>query len=298
VSALKPTANHPSSLLETTADLHRRAKDHAVPTTTSRPVPGRNRERADRSERTRTLIDQLRDTAPEEREPLIAQLVEVNMPVAQSVAARYRRRGIAEEDLEQVAYLALVRVARAYDPARGHDFLSYAVPSIRGEVRRYFRDQGWMVRPPRGIQEMQGRVAAVESELSSRLGHPPSAKELADEIGEPVTDVEEAMAANGCFTPTSLDQVPATDGSAIADQLGSCDPAMDAAEARVALSPVVRRLSRRERRILEMRFFGQCTQQEIADEIGVTQMQVSRLLGALLHRLREQIEQRPRTQTG
>jgi RNA polymerase sigma-B factor len=250
----------------------------------------RARERAARSTRTRELLDELREAAPEQREPLIAALVEANMPVAESVAARYRRRGIPDDDLEQVAYLALVRVAHSFDPDRGHDFLSYAVPSIRGEVRRYFRDQGWMVRPPRGIQEMQGRLAAVESELSTRLGHPPTATELADEVGEPVDDVEEAMAANGCFTPTSLDTVPATERSAIADQLGACDPGMDAAEARVALTPVVRRLDRRERRILEMRFFGQCTQQEIADEIGVTQMQVSRLLSALLKRLRVQLE--------
>lgn len=236
------------------------------------------------------LVSRMESADDAERAALADQLIEVNMPVADSVAARYRRRGIPEEDLAQVAYLALVRVAHAYEPGRGHDFLSYAVPSIRGEVRRYFRDQGWMVRPPRGIQEMQGRVSAVESELATHLGHPPTAAELAKELGAPTADVEEAMAANGCFTPTSLDQVPTSERSTIADQLGTCDPGMDAAEARVVLSSAVRRLSRRERRILEMRFFGQCTQQEIADEIGVTQMQVSRLLSALLGRLRGQIE--------
>jgi RNA polymerase sigma-B factor len=215
------------------------------------------------------------------------------MPVAQSVAGRYRRRGIPVEDLEQVAYLALTRVAHAFESSRGHDFLSYAVPSIRGEVRRYFRDQGWMVRPPRSIQEMQGRITSVESELASRVGHPPTSAEIADELHEDVTEVEEAQAANGCFTPTSLDQTPPTASSPIADQLGTVDPGLDAAEARVVLRPVVRRLSQRDRRILELRFVGQRTQQEIADDIGVTQMQVSRLLSGLMQRLRSELETAP-----
>ncbi|HEY3529321.1 MAG TPA: sigma-70 family RNA polymerase sigma factor [Nocardioides sp.] len=264
-----------------------------APTFSAPPVSSsrnRARERADRAERTHLLLTEIDDATDAEKDQLIAQLIDVNMPVAESIAARYRRRGIPDEDLEQVAYLALVRVAHNYDHARGHDFLSYAVPSIRGEVRRYFRDQGWMVRPPRGIQEMQGRIAAVESELSTRLGHPPSADELAEEFDEPVSDVEEAMAANGCFTPTSLDQVPSSDTSTIADQLGEPDTGIDAAEARVVLTPVVRRLTERERKILDMRFFAQCTQQEIADEIGVTQMQVSRLLSSLLRRLRTELE--------
>jgi RNA polymerase sigma-B factor len=250
----------------------------------------RARERADRAEQTHELLGRIDQAPAAEKEQLIDQLIDVNMPVAESIAARYRRRGIPDEDLEQVAYLALVRVAHHYDHARGHDFLSYAVPSIRGEVRRYFRDQGWMVRPPRGIQEMQGRIAAVESELATRLGHPPTADELARELDEPLAEVEEAMAANGCFTPTSLDQVPSSDTATIADQLGERDAGIDAAEARVVLTPVVRRLTERERKILDMRFFAQCTQQEIADEIGVTQMQVSRLLSSLLRRLRIDLE--------
>jgi RNA polymerase sigma-B factor len=250
----------------------------------------RAQERADRAEQTDQILAQLDDTPDSRRQELIDRLIDVNMPVAESIAARYRRRGIPDEDLEQVAYLALVRVAQNYDHARGHDFLSYAVPSIRGEVRRYFRDQGWMVRPPRGIQEMQGRIAAAESELSSRLGHPPTAREIAQEFAEPVESVEEAMAANGCFTPTSLDHVPGSDASSIGDQLGENDAGIDAAEARVVLRPVVHKLSDRERKILDMRFFAQCTQQEIADEIGVTQMQVSRLLNAMLRRMRTDLE--------
>jgi RNA polymerase sigma-B factor len=258
----------------------------------------RSRERFDRAERTKELLDLIDEAEGQAKKELIDQLIQVNMPVAESVAARFRRRGIPDDDLEQVAYLALVRVAHAYDRSRGHDFLSYAVPSIRGEVRRYFRDHGWMVRPPRGIQEMQGRISAVESEVATRVGHPPSAAELAAELGEPVAEVKKALAANGCFTPTSLDQIPPSETSAIVDQLGELEAGLNAAEARVVLRPVVSRLSDRERRILEMRFFGQHTQQEIADEIGVTQMQVSRLLSTLLQRLRCELERRPWPETG
>jgi RNA polymerase sigma-B factor len=250
----------------------------------------RSRERSDRAQRTTEILDAIVKAAPEERDQLLEDLVAVNMPVAESVARRYRRRGVPDEDLEQVAYLALVRVARSFDPARGHDFLSYAVPSIRGEVRRYFRDQGWMVRPPRGVQEMQGRISATESELASRLGHPASPSELATELDASVAEVEEALAANGCFTPTSLDQVPDSAQSSVGDQLGSDEAGLAAAEARLLLSPVLHRLSSRERMILSMRFFGQHTQQEIGDAIGVTQMQVSRLLGDLLSRLRDELE--------
>src|SRR5262249_346483 len=160
----------------------------------------RVRERAGRAERTDGVLAQLSEAEAGEHDDLIHELVAVTLAVAEAIAARYRRRGIPDEDLEQVAYLALVRVARSYDPERGHDFMSYAVPSIRGEVRRYFRDQGWMVRPPRRIQEMQGRLAATESELSTDLGHPPSAEELAEQMDEPVADVEEGMSANGSLT--------------------------------------------------------------------------------------------------
>jgi RNA polymerase sigma-B factor len=262
----------------------------------ARPAPAfRTRERADRPRRTEEVLNQLDrldpDREEQRREELIQELVEVNMGVAQSIAARYRNRGVNHEDLEQIAYLALVRVARNYDHGSGYDFMSYAVPSIRGEVRRYFRDHGWMVRPPRPVQEMQSLISATESELTTRLGHPPTAPELARELDTSQDVVDEAMAANGCFTPTSLDQpVNETGKTCIGDRLGVEEDGLAAAEARVVLAPVIRCLSPRERRILDLRFFRDCTQQEIADEIGVTQMQVSRLLSALMDRLRARLE--------
>jgi RNA polymerase sigma-B factor len=248
------------------------------------------RDRNARARRTAQIVERLAGASGDDRRILLDELIEVNMGVARSVAARYRHRGVATDDLDQVAYAALVRAAHAFDPGAGHDFLSYAVPSMRGEVRRYFRDCGWMVRPPRRIQELQSRLTGAESVLATALGHPPRAEDLAIELDEPVADVEEALAANGCFTPTSLDQAIREGGtSSIGDGLGGDEGGYDAAEARVALQPALQRLGERDRRIVTLRFFGQCTQQEIADDIGVTQMQVSRLLSSIFDKLRAEL---------
>jgi RNA polymerase sigma-B factor len=251
----------------------------------------RARERASRARRTAEILHELdRTTCPQTRHDLLDALVEVNMGVAQSIAARYRNRGINDEDLEQVAYLALVRAARAYDHASGYDFLSFCVPSIRGEVRRYFRDLGWMVRPPRRIQELQGALERSQSDLRHALGRTPKPEELAEDLEAPVADVLEALAVTACFAPVSLDQATSIETTSLADLLGENDHAVEILEARLLLAPLVRRLGDRERRILELRFFRGCTQQEIAEDIGVTQMQVSRLLSGLMRRLRQQLE--------
>ncbi len=212
------------------------------------------------------------------------------MPVADSVVARYRSRGIATEDLQQVAYLALTKAARRFDPDAGHDFLSFCVPTIRGEVRRYFRDKGWMVRPPRRIQELQQRLTRARADLNTSLGRPPTPDELAEHLEETPADIREALDGQGCFSPTSLDR-PVSDesGSTLGELIGHHDDQQAAAEARVALAPVVRRLSRRDRHIIELRFFEGLTQREIADDIGVTQMQVSRLLTRIFRDLREEL---------
>jgi RNA polymerase sigma-B factor len=246
--------------------------------------------RARRALHTRELVDALRTCADEaERDQLREDLIATNMRVAQSIAARYRSRGIPLEDLEQVAYLALTKAAQRFDPHAGHDFLSFCVPTVRGEVRRYFRDQGWVVRPPRRVQELQHSVLRAQSELTARLGRTPAAREVAEELDLPIDDVLEAAASNGCFAPTSLDR-PVGDGTAsLGDLLASDSSALYSAEARVALGPVVRRLSERDRRILRMRFFDGLTQREIAEAIGVTQMQVSRLLSRIFRDLRHEL---------
>jgi RNA polymerase sigma-B factor len=258
---------------------------------TTHPAHARACERSSRARRTAHILDELdRTTCPDRREHLFDELVEVNMGVARSIAARYRNRGIGDDDLVQVAYLALVRSARTYDHSTGHDFLSYVVPSIRGEVRRHFRDLGWMVRPPRRVQEIQNALERTESDLQASLGRAPEPEELASELGVSVPEVREALTATGCFSPVSLDQVTSTEATSIGDLMGAPDRELNAVEARLVLAPLVRELDARERRILELRFFRDCTQQEIADEIGVTQMQVSRLLNGLMARLRSRLE--------
>lgn len=250
-------------------------------------------ETADRAARTQQLLDELR-AAPDDHTArrLRDAVVELNLCVARSLAHRYRDRGLDVEDLEQVAYLALVKAAHRFDPEAGNDFLSYAVPTIRGELRRHFRDVGWVVRPPRRIQELQGRIAEVQVDLTCRLGRSPRAGDLADELDERRSDVEEALGAEGCFVPASLDRtVGEHDTTSVGDLLSSQDDEQGRAEARIVLAPLVQRLTERDRRILQLRYFEDRTQREIGEDIGVTQMQVSRLLSRILDDLREALDE-------
>ncbi|MCB0896136.1 MAG: SigB/SigF/SigG family RNA polymerase sigma factor [Nocardioides sp.] len=243
----------------------------------------------DRRETTRLLFEQARGTVNGERREIECRIVEINMTVATDCARRYRGRGVSTDDLDQVAYLGLVKAVRGFDPARGHDFLSFAVPTIRGELRRHFRDQGWALRPPRSIQELQTQILAVEGELSQELGRSPRPTDLARHLGVDLEQVLDALAASGCFSPASLDAPTPEGEEAIGDRLGAIDGAFEDADARVTLAAVMRGLTPRERRILELRFFGGYTQAEIGADIGVTQMQVSRLLNRILARLRSRM---------
>jgi len=248
-------------------------------------------ERHGRTERTRELVARLAYCVDDdERHELTNELAAVNMPVADSVVSRYRSRGVATEDLQQVAYLALTKAARRFDPEAGHDFLSFCVPTIRGEVRRYFRDKGWMVRPPRRIQELQARLSQAQRDLAITLGRPATVDELSEHLDEQPADVREALDGHGCFTPTSLDKpVGEEQGASLGELIGDEDRDQSAAEARVVLAPVVRRLSERDRHILELRFFEGLTQREIAEDLGVTQMQVSRLLTRIFRDIRQDL---------
>jgi len=229
-----------------------------------------------------------------DRLELLDYVVRINMGVAASVAKRFANRGIEEEDLVQVAYTALIGAAHGFDPGRDQDFLSYAVPTIRGELKKHFRDRGWAVRPPRRIQEIQARITRAEGDLAQNLGRQPRPSELAAHLGVEMDEVTEALAAGGCFAPSSLDRPVVGSGgvgfATVGDLLGGEDRSQEAAEARVALAPVVRRLSERDRRILYMRYFEERTQQEIGDAVGVTQMQVSRLLARIMRDLRADLE--------
>lgn len=217
----------------------------------------------------------------------------ITLPLAESFASRYRNRGVDYDDLVGVAQLALVKSINRFDVASGHDFYSFAVPTIRGEIRRYFRDNGWVIRPPRRIQELQARLHGIEGSLSARLNRPPTPADLAAAVGVPLSEVVEAQAAYGCFSPTSTNQPVGQDGTLLEDLLGGLDEGYDHVEVCGLLGPAVRTLTERERRILGLRFYDQLTQQEIAEEIGVTQMQVSRLLTRILRRLKGAVEAVP-----
>jgi len=226
----------------------------------------------------------------QERRALRDRVVVLNMEVARSIASRYRGRGISDDDLEQVAFVGLVKAVRRFQVEFDGDLLSYAVPTIRGEIRRHFRDRGWAVRPPRRIQELQGRIWEARDELVQSLGRSPRPSEVAEFVGENLSDVVEALAAKECFAPASLDRPVAPGASTcLADLQGGEDSQAGPAEARLMLAPAVRRLRERDRRILYLRFFKGCTQEEIAREIGVTQMQVSRILSRIFSELRGQL---------
>ncbi|MCH1868066.1 sigma-70 family RNA polymerase sigma factor [Nocardioides sp. CFH 31398] len=250
----------------------------------STETPRRTRRR---EETTRLFAEIEQATSDEERDRLRDEVVVVNLELARTLAGRYRNRGVAVEDLEQVASLALVQAVRRFLPEPGRDFLSYAVPTIRGELRKHFRDLGWIVRPPRRIQENQSRVVAA-FEHRTPEGEQRTAKDVADLLGISVEDVEEAMQAQGCFHASSLDLPVGPDSTTtVAESLVRSDDETEAAENRATLEPMIACLRERDRLILRMRYVEDWTQQEIADAIGVTQMQVSRLLRRILKDLRE-----------
>lgn len=244
----------------------------------------------DRARRTRELLTRAADADPGLRDVLCEQVVLLNLEVAESIAMRYRNRGVAHEDLVQVACLGLVKSARGFDSLKSDNFLSYAVPTMLGEVKRFFRDNAWVVRPPRRIQELQADISSTSAKLTHDTGQVPSPREVADSLGLAEAHVNEALTADGCFSPSSLDRPGGDDESlTLSDTLGRQDGGYDRAEAVVALRPLCRQLSERDRRILYLRFFHEWTQARIAAEFGVTQMQISRLLSRILRQLRTEL---------
>lgn len=249
----------------------------------------------DRKTRTAELLAQAVHASGPEREGLLEQVIVLNIPVARSLASRYRNRGQSLEELEQVACLALTKAVQGFDPERGDDLLVFAVPTILGELKRHFRSAGWAVRPPRRVQEIRPRLTTAEEELTQQLGRSPRPSEIAIELGCSIDDVEEAIACRDLAHATSLDEPVSESGSPLADLLPESDLGFEQSEAVAMLAPACRNLKDRDREILRMRFYDQLTQQQIADELGVTQVQVSRLLQRIFADLRRSVAgpQRP-----
>jgi RNA polymerase sigma-B factor len=217
-----------------------------------------------------------------EREELVLR----HLPLARSLARRYAHRADVD-DLNQVAAVALMKAVDRFDPDRGLAFSTFAVPTILGELKRYFRDRTWMVRVPRDIQELKIRLDAVTEDLTADLGRSPTPTELAERAGATVEQVLEARAAASAHRPDSLDGPVTEDGDALIDRAGGrVDPGFALAEASASVGPLLALLDERERMILRLRFEEDLTQAEIGARLGVSQMHVSRLIRTSLDRLR------------
>ncbi|HEX4792004.1 MAG TPA: SigB/SigF/SigG family RNA polymerase sigma factor [Actinospica sp.] len=224
-----------------------------------------------------------------ERERLRAWVVEDHMPYARHIARRYGRRGVTDEDFEQVAYLGLVKAVDNFDPEHGTGFLGYATPVIVGEIKRYFRDATWGVHVPRHMQELTGALHKAVDVLTVELGRGPTIAELAVRLGAGPDEVVEALDAAEAYTTASLDHPVGheRDGASLGEMIGGDDPGFALTEDREVLRVLVGELCERDKRILLLRFFRGMTQAEIGEELEISQMQVSRLIARILGQLRE-----------
>ncbi|MEU9348701.1 RNA polymerase sigma factor SigF [Streptomyces sp. NPDC048278] len=226
-----------------------------------------------------------------ERRALRDELVELWLPMAERIAVRFRGRGENLEDLYQVAALGLVKAVDHYDPARGRAFEAYAVPTITGEIKRHFRDHMWTLHVPRRVQELRNRVRTALKELEQTTpGRVPTVAEIAARAELTEDEVRDGTEALECYSALSLDaEVPGADGYALGDALGGPDPGYDLVVDRATAQPCLRSLPERDRLILYLRFFRGMTQSRIAEQLGISQMHVSRLLTACFDRLREEL---------
>jgi RNA polymerase sigma-B factor len=249
--------------------------DHATP-----------EERDRRAQEAQELFLRLRGGDEGVRETLVERF----LPLARQLARRYQRANEPLDDLIQVASIGLVKAIDRFDPDRGVAFSSYAVPTILGELKRYFRDSGWALHVPRGIQERAMQVDRAVKELSGRLGRSPSVDEVAESIDVSVEDVLSAMEASQAYEAVSLESERSASepgGDTYADAIGTEDERFDLVEYGAAIAPALDALQPRDRLILHLRFVEDMTQSQIAERIGVSQMQVSRLIRRSLTRLRD-----------
>lgn len=225
------------------------------------------------------------------RAALRDRAIEAWLPLARHLAGRFAGRGEPMDDLMQTATIGLIKSVDRFDPERGVDFTGYAIPTILGEIKRHFRDRTWHVRVPRRLQEMRLSIAEATTVLTQSLGRSPTVADIATHIGVTEEEVLEGLEGARAYTATSLSTPTASDsGMELADTLGGEDPAYELAELRVALGPALATLDEREQRILTLRFYGNLTQTQIAEQIGVSQMHVSRLLTKALAKLRGRLD--------
>jgi RNA polymerase sigma-B factor len=261
----------------------------------------------------REVCDKVRDLAGDESEPyghlvpLLAlfaalgeedprrravrdRLVAGYLPVVQHIARRYAGRGEPTADLEQVGAVGLLGALERFDPERGTSFLSFAVPTITGEVRRYFRDHGWSMRVSRRLKDLHGPVRDAVASLSGALGRAPRPSEIAAHLGVAVEDIVDVLGAAQAYAADSLDALVGGSEDTVGDLLGRVDTALETAQYRQELRAALAELPERERTILVLRFFEDMTQTQIAAQMGISQMHVSRLLTQTLETLRNRLD--------
>jgi RNA polymerase sigma-B factor len=224
-----------------------------------------------------------------QRQRVRDELVEMHLPLVEYLARRFRNRGEPLDDLIQVATIGLIKSVDRFDLERGVEFSTYATPTIVGEIKRHFRDKGWAIRVPRRLQELKLALAKATSELSQQQGRAPTVAELAAHLKISEEDVLEGLESANAYSAISLDAPDSgdEDSPAVSDSLGMTDEALEGVEYRESLKPLLEKLPPREKRILLLRFFGNMTQSQIAAELGISQMHVSRLLARTLAQLRE-----------
>jgi RNA polymerase sigma-B factor len=280
----------------TMSEHEREAEEQAAPASGARSTPGvpgthAHHDPQDRSG-ARALFLELRalDSGTPEYAELRNRLVRMHLPLVEHLARRFRNRGEPLDDLTQVATIGLIKSVDRFDPDRGVEFSTYATPTVVGEIKRHFRDKGWAVRVPRRLQELRLSLTTATAELSQLHGRSPTVHELAEKLGISEEEVLEGLESANAYSTLSLD-VPDTDDEspAVADTLGAEDEALEGVEYRESLKPLLEDLPPREKRILLLRFFGNMTQSQIAQEVGISQMHVSRLLARTLAQLREKL---------
>lgn len=244
--------------------------------------------------RAEALLDELALLTGQDprREEIRSELVRMHTPLARYIANRYARRGEPAEDIEQAAMLGLVKAINRYDPGVGQRFVAYAAPTMTGEVKRHFRDRTWSMRMPRPLQELRLVLRAARQDFVRDHGRAPTVREVAELLGVSEEEAVEVIGAADAYRPVSLN-TPLSDedggGDTLADMIGGVDPELDLIVDRNALRPLLETLPERERTILNHRFFGNRTQMEIAELMGISQMHVSRLISRSLARLKAKL---------
>jgi RNA polymerase sigma-B factor len=263
--------------------------------TQTEPTASRTRGNTTRSRpawdkgRTRDLFRRYKEEGDDEARE---QLVVNHLNLVRYLASKFKNRGEPLEDLVQVGTIGLIKAIDRFDPSRGLEFTTYATPTIMGEIKRHFRDKGWSVRVPRRLQELSAKINRVTEELTHELRRSPSIDEIADRVGASVEDVLEAMESSSAYSSVPLEGVGDSDDDvpSVIDQYASEDSVLSASDDRILLEDAIRDFSTRERDIIRMRFEEGLTQVEIAERLGVSQVQVSRLLRRTLARIHEKID--------